>query len=114
MSSPAQCDFHFTGVLIDHADARVQDVNGRPVPVLCFVAQLDTAIGTICRVHQLFPLGHEPQCQARARELRKGMRITMTAPSVGVELVMHNATHVHVLSAATAPARQAAPEAVPA
>jgi hypothetical protein len=110
MSAQARCDFDITGTLLAHAEARHQAIDGAMVPVLCFVAQSDSAIGTVCRVHQLFPQGHEKQCEARARELRKGAKVRLQAGSVGIELLVHNASHVELLQAAApAPAREAVP-----
>jgi hypothetical protein len=97
MTATARFDFEITGTLLENAEARHSAVPGGPlVPCLCFVLQAHSATGALVRVHQLFPQGHERQCEARAHELRKGCVVTIEAPSVGIELVVNNANHVHM------------------
>jgi hypothetical protein len=36
------------------------------------------------------------QCEAAARRHKKGMRVTFEAPTVGIQLVARNVTHVHL------------------
>jgi len=94
----AQCDFQMTGVLMHNGEARNRaiDAEGHMVPVLCLELQIETATAPIAHVEQLFPAGHGLQCEAAARRFKKGMRVTFTAPSVGIQLLARNAHHVHL------------------
>lgn len=112
MSAAISCDMAVTGELIDHATVRHLPVDGSHiVPVLCFdVRILGSVAHTIAHVQQGFALGEEAACEHRAKELRRGVQVTIKAPLVGVELVMHNATAVHIVQPATTePAREAVP-----
>lgn len=98
MTAQAQCDLEWEGVLLEHASARTKMIDsiGHHVPVLCFICELESATRAHCQVEQPFPAGHEKQCEAAARRLRKGSRVTFQAPSVGIRLLVGNATHVHL------------------
>lgn len=89
----------YTGVLIQRAEARssVADSEGHIVPVLCLDMELDNAHRTHLHVEQPFPAGHHTQAEAAAHRLKKGMRITVQAPLVGMRLVARNAAHIHVI-----------------
>jgi hypothetical protein len=100
MSRPtARCDLEFTGTLVDKASARNKmiDSEGHNVPVLCFEVELESDSRQRCRVEQPFPVGHMPQCEAAARRLKAGTRVTFQAPLVGIRLLVPNVAHVHVL-----------------
>ena len=104
MSAPhIQTAFIYSGTLIENAQARHRQIEGGPlVPVLCLVVQLDTALGTVMRAQQLFPVNHERECEAAAARWKKGMPITIEAPAVGVELAINCVTHVHAPAPETA------------
>ena len=103
------CEYEITGRLLENAEARHRAIEGGPiVPVLCFSVQTLTATGGICRVQQLFGQGQEAQCEARAKELLKDAVVVFQAPSVGIELIVHNAHNVHQVSEAPAPEPEAA------
>lgn len=86
-----------TGVLLHGAEARSKplDGEGHVVPVLCLDLELDNPYHTHMHVEQPFPVGHHAQAQAAAHRLKKGMRVTVQAPLVGVRLVAANTTHIH-------------------
>ena len=90
----------YTGTLIHPAEARtgIQDTQGHAIPVLCMVVELDSPTHNLLQVEQPFPPGNFSQCQAAARRLKEGARVTVTAPLVGLRLVARNATHIHVIN----------------
>jgi hypothetical protein len=85
--------------LVQHAQTRsaVLDCNSHAVPVLCLELQLDGEFYNTLLVEQPFAEGHFAQCQAAAHRLKKGMRVTVQAPLVGMRLVARNATHIHII-----------------
>jgi hypothetical protein len=89
----------YTGTLIHPAEARtgLLDQQGKSVPVLCLDIELDNITHNLLHVEQPFPDGNFSQCQAAARRLKEGARVTVTAPLVGMRLVARNATHIHVI-----------------
>lgn len=89
----------YTGVLLHAAEARsgMADTQGHIVPVLCLDIELDNAHHTHLHVEQPFPAGHHTQAEAAAHRLKKGMRVTVQAPLVGMRLVARNAAHIHVI-----------------
>jgi len=91
-------DAEYTGTLLHAAEARttVLDIEGTAVPTLCMEVELDNAICTHLLVEQFFPTGHFSQCQAASKRLKKGARVTVQAPLVGMRLVARNATHIHI------------------
>jgi hypothetical protein len=100
-----------TGVLLRDAEARhrrLDEDDAHIVPVLCLLVETESETRGHAIVEQPFPAGHADQCEAAARRLKKGTRVTFTAPSVGVQLLVRNATHVH-----THHATDAAPGAAP-
>lgn len=88
----------YTGVLLHQAEARttVLDGDGHTVPVVCLDIELDNAMHTHLHVEQPFPVTQGAQAHAAARKLKKGMRVTVQAPLVGMRLVARNATHIHM------------------
>lgn len=102
----------YTGTLLHRAEARttVLDGDGHTVPVLCMELELDNRFHSTMHAEQPFPVGQFPQCQAAAHRLKKGMRVTVQAPLVGMRLVARNATHVHVIPE---PTPEPAPAATP-
>lgn len=88
----------FTGVLVEHAQVRTKplDAEGHMVPVLCMDIELDSHLHNRLHAEQPFPVGHHSQCEAAAHRYRKGMRVTVQAPIVGLRMVAPNLTHVHV------------------
>ena len=87
----------YTGTLLHAAEARTTllDSEGHTVPTLCMEVELDNAMHTHLVVEQPFPAGHFTQAQAAAHRLKKGMRVTVHAPLVGMRLIARNATHIH-------------------
>lgn len=89
-------DLEYTGTLVHGAEARskVLDHDGHVVPVLCMDIELDNKLRTPMHVEQTFPIGQHAQAVAAAHKWKKGMRITVQAPLVGLRLVAVNATHI--------------------
>lgn len=94
----ATCDLEFSGTVISAPThrAKLLDGQGHYVPVLELVVQLDSDAGQHCLLEQPFPVGHDEQCKAAARRIKKGQRVTFTAPLVGVRLMVPNVTQLHV------------------
>lgn len=88
----------FTGVLIAHAEVRQRllDTDGHMVPALCLEVELDGALHNRLHAEQLFAPGDHVAAEAAARRYRKGTRISVDAPIVGLRMVATNATHIHV------------------
>lgn len=99
MHTPAQPLAEYSGTLTHQAEARtkVLDGEGHSVPVLCMDIELDNALRTHMHVEQPFPADAAKQAHAAAHRLKKGMRVTVQAPLVGIRLVAGNATHIHVI-----------------
>lgn len=99
MHTSAQPVMEYTGTLTHQAEARtkVLDTEGHSVPVLCMDIELDNALRTPMHVEQPFPAASFEQARAAAHRLKKGMRVTVQAPLVGIRLVAGNATHIHVI-----------------
>jgi hypothetical protein len=87
----------WTGTLLRCAEVRTKmlDNEGHSVPVLCMDIELDNALHTRIRIEQLFQVGHEVEAKAAAHRLKKGKRVTVQAPLIGVRLLA-TATHIHV------------------
>ncbi len=87
----------YTGVLLHRAEARINvlDNEGRTGPVLCLDLRLENSFHNTLHVEQPFPTDQFAQCTAAAHRLKKGMRVTVHAPLVGMRLVARNATHIH-------------------
>lgn len=87
------------GTLIRDAQARTKaiDLQGHMVPVLIVHVRLDKAAdkNPLC-LEQPFEAGHEAQCEAAARRLRKGMRISAQGPRAHVHLKQEHVLHIHV------------------
>jgi hypothetical protein len=93
---PAGPESLIVGTLIDRAVARTKVLDGeRTVPVLCLELVSDSPLRLPVHVEQPFPAGHFAQCEAAARRLKKGARVTVQAPVLGWKLIAANATHVH-------------------
>ena len=90
----------YTGTLIQCAEARTAmlDHDGHAIPVLCLDIELDNQLHTHMHVEQPFPLGHFTQAKAAAQRMKKGVRVTVQAPLVGLRLVVSNTTHIHVIT----------------
>lgn len=111
-TSVPQKSLQYTGVLLHQAQARtaVLDVQGHSVPVLCLDLELDCPLRNHMHVEQPFPPGQHAQAAAAAHRLKKGMRVTVEAPLIGVRLVATNATHIHAAAdAAPLPQEPAEP-----
>lgn len=95
-----QCDLSMTGTLLQDAECRQRllDESGQRVPVLCLLVETESVTRGRAIVEQPFPLGHDIQCEAAARRYKKGMRVTFEAPTVGIQLLVRNARHVHLHS----------------
>jgi hypothetical protein len=94
-----QDESHHTGVLLHGAQARTKilESTGHTVPVVCMDLELDNLYRTHFHVEQPFPVGHFNQAQAAAHRLKRGMRVTVQAPLVGVSLTATNVSHIHVI-----------------
>lgn len=90
----------YTGTLIHPAEARTgrPDPLSQSVPVLCLDIELDSATRNLLHVEQPFPAGQHKQCEAAAHRLKKGSRVTVTTPLVGMRLVASNASHIHIIN----------------
>lgn len=88
----------FTGVLIGNAQARTKqlDGEGHMVPVLCFDIEIECANRNHMHVEQLFAADQHAACEIAAHRYRKGTRVTVEAPIVGLRMVATNTTHIHV------------------
>lgn len=88
----------FTGTLIAHAEVRSRpiDSDGLMVPALCLEVELDGALHNRLHAEQLFAPGEHIAAEYAARRYRKGTRISVDAPIVGLRMVATNATHIHV------------------
>ncbi len=104
--SPDWPQAEYTGTLLHaaHAATAILDGEGHVIPTLCMDLELDNAMHTPLHVEQPFPAGQHQQAEAAARRLKKGMRVTVQAPLVGMRLVARNATHIHVIHEPAAPA----------
>jgi hypothetical protein len=93
-----QCDLAMTGVLLHDGECRQRQLDGEGhlVPVLCLLVETDSATRGRAVVEQPFPADHGRQCEAAARRFKKGMRVTFEAPTVGIQLLVRNARHVHL------------------
>lgn len=90
----------YSGTLTRQAEARTMllDTEGHSVPVLCMEIELDNTLHTHMHVEQPFPAAAFKQAEAAAHRLKKGMRVTVQAPLVGIRLVAGNAAHIHVIN----------------
>lgn len=88
----------YSGTLTHHAEARTKVHDNVTVPVLCMDIELDNTLHTPMHVEQLFPAASFEQAKAAAHRLKKGMRVTVQAPIVGLRLVAGNAAHIHVVN----------------
>lgn len=97
MAAAVTCDFEFSGVLAEDAVAsNVQlDSDGHMVPAMCLAIELDSSAHSCLRVRQYFGAQQMPQCEAAARRLRRGMRVTVQVPMVSIALT-GVASHIHV------------------
>lgn len=84
----------YTGTLLHRAEVRtaVLDGDGHSVPVLCMDVELDNGLHTYMHAEEPYPVGHYAQAEAKARTLKKGDQVSVSAPLVGVRLTMPNAT----------------------
>ena len=90
----------YTGTLIADAQARTKmlDAEGHSVPVVCLDLELDNSLHNLMRAEQPFPLDHYAQAQARAHQLKKGMRVTVQAPPIDLRLIARNTAHIHIIN----------------
>lgn len=88
----------FTGVLLAHAEVRQRplDAEGHMVPALCMVIELDSLLHNRLHAEQLFGHGEQVAAEFAARRYRKGTRVTVEAPIVGLRMVATNTTHIRV------------------
>lgn len=89
----------YVGTLRHSAQARTKviDGEGHVVPVLCLDLELDNAHHTQMHVEQPYPAGQHTLAQAAALKLKAGMRVTVVAPLVGMQLIANNTAHVHLV-----------------
>ena len=87
------------GTLICDAEARTKmlDAQGHVAPVLIVTVRLDDAAEkNLLRLEQIFDVGHETQCAAAARRLRKGTRISAQGPRAHIHIKQEHVLHIHV------------------
>lgn len=97
--APATPVLDWAGTIVHDAQARSKaiDDQGHMVPVLIVDIRLDQAPDqNPMRLVQPFPAGHEEQCHAAARRLRKGMHITAQGARAHVRLTQEHVLHIHV------------------
>lgn len=97
--TPSAPVLDWAGTIVHDAQARSQaiDDQGHMVPVLIVDIRLDKAPDqNPMLLVQPFPAGHEAQCHAAARRLRKGMHITAQGPRAHVHLKQEHVLHIHV------------------
>lgn len=87
-------DLAYKGTLLRHAELRhVQiDGEGHLVPCICMEVELENGARTPMHVEKLFPRDDIKQATEEAHSLKKGMRVEVQAPLVGLRLVARNAT----------------------
>lgn len=99
--SPLPTDWpvgEYTGTLVENAQTRIDpSTGGGFTPLLCLDMVLDNAHHTQLHVEQPFKPNDYEAVRMAARRLKKGMRVTVEAPLVGLRLVARNATHIHVI-----------------
>lgn len=99
--SPLPADWpssEYTGTLAENAQARIgTSTEGGFVPMLCLELVLDNQYATRLHVEQPFPINQYEAARMAASRLKKGMRVTVEAPLVGLRLMARNATHVHLV-----------------
>lgn len=101
-------DMVYTGILLQDAQVRtrVLDGEGHMVPVLCLELELDNGHHTQLHSEQHFPIGHHDQAATAAKAYKRGTRVSIQAPLIGVRLVATNTTHVQALPPIKAPQEQ--------
>ena len=88
----------YTGTLVENAQCRIDPTTTTGfLPVLCLELELHNQYATRLHVEQPFRANEYEAARMAARRLKKGMRVTVEAPLVGLRLVARNATHVHVI-----------------
>ena len=102
-ATTALCEY--TGTLLHNAEVRTKVLGseGYAVPVLCCDLQLDNGTHNTVHSEQPYPAGCHSQCEAAAKRLKKGDRITVQAPLASHRLVLTNATHVRPPSEPVSP-----------
>lgn len=97
----------YEGVLLRRAEVRTMLLDGATsVPVVCMDVELDNQLHTRMVARQPFGAGEYNQAHKLAATLKKGTRIEVQAPLVGVQLVLPNVTRISPL-----PQQPAAPAA---
>lgn len=90
----------FSGVLTTNAQLRhlVVGTDGTAVPCIEFDVQTDSRLQLPLHVRQCFRADQHLAAQAAARRYRKGLRVTVQAPVLGLQLTVPNATHIHTVN----------------
>lgn len=97
----------YEGTLLRRAEVRTMVLDGATsVPVVCMELELDNPLHTRMVARQPFGVGEHSKAQCLAASLKKGARIEVQAPLVGVQLVLPNVAQVSPL-----PQQPAAPAA---
>ena len=86
----------YTGTLLRHAEVRTVPIDGEGHfgPCICMEIELTNSARNSMHVEKLFPRDHIKQANDEAHGLKKGMRVKVQAPLVGMRLVARNATHI--------------------
>ena len=103
MKANVQCDLEMTGILIEHGEARKRpiDAEGHMVPVLCLHVETEGITRGHVLVEYPFAPGQERECEQAAASYRRGARVSFTAPTVGIQLLARNCSHLQLLPEGT-------------
>jgi hypothetical protein len=99
-------DMLYEGTLLHKAEVRTKLLDGcdHAVPVVCMEVELDNGMHTHMHVEHPYPMGQHDQAAREAAGLKRGKRVSVTAPALDMRLVARNATAVHAIpEPATAP-----------
>lgn len=98
--------FEYTGTLLHKAEVRTKLLDGcdHAVPIVCMDLELDNGMHTHMHVEHPYPMGQHDQAAREAAGLKRGMRVSVTAPALDMRLVARNATAIHAIPEPAAPA----------
>lgn len=115
MSSGATAFLQLQGRLLDHAHAaqRPLDAVGHFAPTLCFEVE---CLGghRRCTVEQHFQVGEEDQCQAAARQLKRGDVVSFQVGTDALLVKARGVVNLHKVEPVADMFPAGAPEASPA
>lgn len=99
MKPDVQLDLEMTGILLEHGEARMRQIDGEGhmVPVLCLHVESEGITRGHVLVEYPYPAGQLRECEQAAATYRRGARVTFTAPTVGIQLLARNCSRVQLL-----------------